>query len=86
MADVVNKLKTQTVQVVKAGGRKAAAPGILWIPLGMLIALVGVGLYAGKSTFEQLVLPIAIVATIVGGRYLLRGSSNDERDSYTNRL
>ena len=77
----LKKFATQTVEVAKVGGRKAAAPGALWFPILGYLALVIVGFFLGRG-IEQWIMPLAGVISVVLFKFFSSPSKENEREQF----
>jgi hypothetical protein len=75
------KLATQSVHVVRKGGRKAAAPGFLWTLIIGYLALVFVGFFLGNG-IEKFLVP----AFGIGGAGLMKFFSSPSKENAKERF
>ncbi len=81
MAKLAEKIATQTMQVAKAGGRKAAAPGALWFPILGYLALVAVGFFLGTG-IEKWIIPLAGAIGVGLFKFFSSPSKENEREQF----
>lgn len=77
----LKKLATQTVEVAKVGGRKAAAPGALWF---LILPFLGVSVFFFfiGSGFDRVALPFLVGIAVSIAKFFNSPSKENPRERF----